>query len=103
MGCLDCGRQPTERVIREEPIVKPGGNLLFQKLAPSLPGYTHSVDNPKLLIQDNVPCAHRITLPILQRTGGYSILNQCNHVKCEMRGMDVNTEICTACKLRDLT
>lgn len=82
------------------PVIKEDGSLLFKSVAPVLPGYHHHPDNVKLLVPDSVPCTERITLPVLSRGGKYSVMNRCNHVTCEMRGAEVNAEICQACPLR---
>lgn len=84
------------------PIIKADGSLLFKKVAPVLPGYKHDQNNVKLLRPDRVPCDSRLTLPVLEHNGKYHIMNQCNHIDCEMRGMDVNDEICRACPLRNI-
>lgn len=108
-GCGTCADRATsaaKRIIDKhkypEFTVKPDGSLLFKKAAPVLPGYKHNPHNVKLLNPDTVPCKDRITLPVLRRGGNYEILNQCNHFDCEMRGKDVNDEICRACPLRNI-
>lgn len=108
--CQSCGSRPvspSKRVIRESrypmPVVKDNGCLLFKKVAPALPGYVHDPNNPKLLKPDKVPCAERITLPVLQRTGQYVIMNQCNHIDCkEWRGKEVTDDICSTCPFRNM-
>jgi hypothetical protein len=90
----------SERKINAQPIVKDDGSLLFKTIAPNLPGYSHDPVNAKRLIPDSLPCAKRITLPLLQRNGKYSIMNKCNHTECELRGNEVNKDICSKCIFR---
>lgn len=103
-GCTPGAAYSSQRKISAQkypqPTVKEDGSLLFKTIAPNLPGYSHDPINTKRLIPDTLPCTKRMTLPVLQRDGKYVVMNKCNHTECNLRGQEVNKDICSTCTLR---
>lgn len=112
MGCRSCGKHTTKEsastiltaeqtlVKEQKPIVDSKGGLTFTKIAPTMVDYVHDPANPKRLIPDEVPCRHRITLPVLGQSGTW-VMNQCNCIGCPLRGQTVDKEVCRECDHRE--
>jgi len=84
----------------QKPVVKGDGSLLFDRLAPSLPGYQHDPDNAKRLIPVQVPCKSKVVMPLMEQNGKYSIVSICSNTYCDWNGKHVNDDICKGCPLR---
>jgi hypothetical protein len=82
-----------------DPVIRPDGSLLYTGIAPQKKGYVHDPGNPHRLIPDVAPCMYRITAPLLDKNGSYSVMNDCIHPGCEHRGCRVTEDICKLCKL----
>lgn len=110
MGCTGC-EPPVKGQMKKalpknepnDPIERPDGSLLFSGMAKARKGYIIDPKNPKRLIPDIAPCRSRINSIMLDAFGNISVMNQCNHHKCDKRGQAVTPEICAECPLRDLT
>lgn len=81
--------------------VQEDGSLLFERIPQKdKVGYTRDPFNKYRLVPTHLPCAKRITQPVLQRTGVYTVMNQCNCPGHPLRGQEVTPDDCKACPLR---